>query len=69
MTLAGLHLQLTKQGHIQPSPEQLDANTLKYYCDRFNHAKSWQVLGAELGILNPTSSIPIEGFYQSTQSK
>jgi hypothetical protein len=55
MTLAGLHLQLYQQGDRFPTPEQLEEIALKYYVDRLNYAKSWQALGAELGLLNKSA--------------
>jgi hypothetical protein len=41
MTLVGLHLQLYQQGDRFPTPEHLEAITLKYYVARLNYAKSW----------------------------
>lgn len=55
MTLAGLHLQLYQQGDNEPTPERLEVSTLKYYIDRLNYAKSWQALGAELGLVNESA--------------
>jgi hypothetical protein len=55
MKLAGLHLHLYQQGDRSPTPEQLEAITLKYYVDCLNYVKSWQALGAELGLLNKSA--------------
>jgi hypothetical protein len=50
MSLAGLHLQLYQQGHHKPALEPLQVIALKYYLDRLNYAKSWQLFSAELDL-------------------
>jgi hypothetical protein len=40
MSLAGLHLQLTKPDRVEPTPEKLELSSLKYYIDRVKYLES-----------------------------
>lgn len=50
MSLAGLHLQITQQINIEPTPERLEQEleTLKHYIARYKYVMTWQALAKKL---------------------